>query len=234
MLKVITFDLDDTLWDVWPIIYRAEARMQAWLAERYPRITQHYDSAGLREVAYRIAREQPEIAHDKTEMRLRGLRYVAQEQGYPVELAEAAYQVFFAARNEVDLFPDVLPVIQSLAEDYTLGALSNGNADLTRTPLGPYFDFHFNAIQVGAEKPDPAMFQATLEHTGAKPEEIVHIGDHHAHDILGAQQLGLRTIWVNRKDQDWAGDTPADAEIRDLSQLNAALQRLNGVHSRHE
>lgn len=234
MLNVITFDLDDTLWDVWPIILRAEARMQDWLTEHYPRITDQYSAKALREVGYRIAREQPEIAHDKTEMRLRGLRRVAEEQGYTPELAEAAYKVFFTARNEVDLFPDVLPVIQALADQYTLGALSNGNADLSQTPLGPYFDFHFNAIQVGAEKPDPAMFQATLEHTGAAPERIVHIGDHHEHDILGAQKLGLRTIWVNRKGEEWAGARPADAEIRDLSELPAALAQLNGLHSPHE
>ena len=39
-IRAVTFDLDDTLWDIWPIVEQAEQRLQQWLQQRYPRIPQ--------------------------------------------------------------------------------------------------------------------------------------------------------------------------------------------------
>ena len=61
-IHAITFDLDDTLWDIWPIIARAERRLHDWLVERYPRIPERFSALELRHVAEDIGRNRPEIA----------------------------------------------------------------------------------------------------------------------------------------------------------------------------
>ena len=226
MIKVITFDLDDTLWSVWPIIATAELRLHEWLEQRYPRITAAHTPESLRMLCRDIARERPEIAHDKTRLRLDALRRVADQQGYPQALAEPAFEVFYAARNDVVFYPDVLPALTDLARDHTLGALSNGNADVTRCGLGQLVSFHFHAIGVGREKPDPAMFKATLARTGAAAHEIVHVGDDPQHDIEGALNAGFHAIWVNRKAEIWNQTFQPHVTIHDLSTLRTAIERL--------
>lgn len=226
MIKVITFDLDDTLWSVWPVIAAAERRLHDWLELRYPRITAAHTPESLRLLCRDIAREQPGIAHDKTRLRLSALRQAAREHDYPEELAEPAFEVFYAARNEVTFYPDVLAVLEDLARDHTLGALSNGNADIHRCGLGELFRFHFHAGGVGREKPDRAMFEAALARTGVSPGEIAHVGDDPYHDVKGALDAGFRAVWVNRTNAAWTEAFQPDAVIPDLTALRAAIETL--------
>ncbi|MCB1734769.1 MAG: HAD family hydrolase [Gammaproteobacteria bacterium] len=226
MIKVITFDLDDTLWSVWPVIAAAEQRLHNWLQARYPRITDAHSPESLRMLCRDIARERPEIAHDKTTLRLSALRRVADQHGYSPDLAEPAFDVFYAARNDVEFYPDVLPALRDLATEYTLGALSNGNADVNRCGLGDLFSFHFHAIGVGREKPDPAMFEAALIRTSVQPHEIVHVGDDPHHDVEGALNAGFHAIWVNRTAATWQHAFQPHATVKDLRELRAAIDPL--------
>jgi FMN phosphatase YigB (HAD superfamily) len=78
-----------------------------------------------------------------------------------------------------------------------LGALTNGNADFQKLKLDSYFSFGYSAASVGAGKPEPDMFHAALAHTGANPDETVHVGDNLVDDIHGAAEVGMHTVWVN-------------------------------------
>ena len=93
-------------------------------------------------------------------------------------------------------------------------------------PVAVDFDFAFLAEEIGASKPEPDMFHAALEHTGASAAEIIHVGDDPVHDIQGAQQVGMRTIWVNLRNKDWPGGLTADQEIRTLKDLPDAISQI--------
>jgi 2-haloalkanoic acid dehalogenase type II len=224
----ITFDLDDTLWDIWPIIGRAEERLHDWLKAYYPRVPERFSPLELRQLCVDIAQQRPELAHDRTWLRKEALRLAAQRAGYGEFHVDAAFEVFFTARNEVVFFEEVLPVLERLSRRYTLGALSNGNADVYRIGLDRFFDFAINAVDVGAAKPEPAMFKAACRYLGLPPARIVHVGDDPEHDVGGAARVGLRTVWVNRNSRDWPGGEPADAEIKTLAELEIVLENWNG------
>ena len=70
--------------------------------------------------------------------------------------------MFHDARNRVTFFPGALEVLETLADSYTLGALSNGNADLKRIGIRELFGFHHSAESIGRRKPEPDMFRAAL------------------------------------------------------------------------
>jgi putative hydrolase of the HAD superfamily len=55
------------------------------------------------------------------------------------------------------------------------------------------------------------------------PEQIVHVGDDPQNDVLGAAQVGLRTVWINRDGRAWPGGQCADAEIKTLEELEPIL-----------
>jgi len=223
MIKALTFDLDDTLWEVWPVVEHAEQLLYEWLAGYYPRIATRFTSLELRELCDEIAADQPTIAHDRTRLRKEALQLAARRAGYSEFDVEAAFAVFFAARNAVELFAEVRPTLKRLARRYTLASLSNGNADLRLIGLDDVFAFSLNAIDVGAAKPEALMFEEACRQLQVLPEQVVHIGDDPIHDVQGGLEAGFRTVWVNRNGRDWPGGARADAEISNLAELEAVL-----------
>lgn len=223
MIKAITFDLDDTLWDIWPVVERAEERLHDWLSTRYPRIPEQFTPLELRELSQEVIATCPEMAHDRTWLRKEALWLAARRVDYVEFDVESAFAVFFVARNAVKPFADVQPTLQRLAQRYTLASLSNGNADLRLIGLHDLFTFSLNAIDVGAAKPAPLMFERACQLLAARPEQVVHVGDDPEHDIFGAAQAGFRTVWVNRTGRNWPGGSQADAEIATFVELEQVL-----------
>lgn len=223
-IRAITFDLDDTLWETWPTILRAEQRLHEWLHHHHPAITARYDSTELRELRAEVQRRRPDIGYNLSLLRQEGLRLAAEQTGEHPFDAEAAFAVFHAARNDVLFFDDALPALERLAAHFPLGALSNGNADIHQVGIGHLFRFALSAADVRRPKPDPAMFELAQNTLGeADPAGLVHIGDDPHTDVLGARQAGWRCIWVNRSGELWSHQHRPDAEVRSLTELEPLL-----------
>lgn len=234
MIRCVTFDLDDTLWAVDPVIRQANDDLWSWLEQNAGTFTQLLTPADLVEGSERrrqLLEREPEIAHSMTLVRLRlleqGMEAAGYEAGQAKALAAAAFDVFIRARHQVELFEHARSMLQTLRQrGLLIGALSNGNADVSLTGIGDLFDFQFNADGVGTAKPHPLMFERALEHTGLRPEQVVHVGDHPINDVQGAREVGLWTIWVNLPGQHWAEAAQADERVDCLAQLPAAIDRL--------
>lgn len=231
MIKCVTFDLDDTLWAVNPVVRAANHTMYEWLAEKAPLFNAMYTLRDLNHLKQQVLTAQPEIGYSVTRIRLAVLELGLVNAGYSCDqacaLAEEGFKVFHQARQQVEFFEGALETIESLkASGYIVGAISNGNADIRHVGLSHCMDFQFSADQVGVEKPDAEIFQQVLQHTGMNPHEVVHIGDHPEHDVLGAQRVGIRTIWVNLHGRAWEVGKAPDAEIRNLREIPSALLHL--------
>lgn len=223
-IRAIAFDLDDTLWDVGPVIVRAEERLQEWLREHCPRIAERVSVEDMRAARERLARSEPHNAHDFTYLRLTALAGHARECGYAEEVAEHAFRVFFAARNDLQPYADVQPALERLRSRYTLASLSNGNADLELIGLAPLFSLSLNARQIGAAKPHPRCFQHLARDLRLEPRSILYVGDDPLLDVEAARAAGLRTAWMNRALAPWPSDLrPADFDVTDCMQLAALL-----------
>src|SRR5487761_1065053 len=111
-LRAVAFDLDNTLWDVGPVIVRAEQCLQEWLREHCPRITERVTIEEMRAARDRLARSEPHNAHDFTYLRIAALAAHARECGYGEAVAERAFAVFFTARNDLQPYPDVQPALE--------------------------------------------------------------------------------------------------------------------------
>ena len=68
-IRAVTLDLDDTLWEVGPVIRRAEKMLWQWLGENYPRITERWKSVDVVELRMSMFDEFPHMAHDFRFMR---------------------------------------------------------------------------------------------------------------------------------------------------------------------
>jgi putative hydrolase of the HAD superfamily len=229
-IKVITFDLDNTLWDVEPALLRAEQAQQEWLLKHRPGAVESLDHEALWEFKKSVWRRHPQLLHHVSQIRIQMLYELQLAAGYPEQLArsgaEQAFAAFLAERQQVKLYEEALGVLEILAASFILGALTNGNADVYKTDAGDYFDFAFLAEDIGASKPHPDMFHAALEHTGVAARNVIHVGDDPEHDIAGAHAVGMHTVWMNSRGKEWPAGTRASREISNLHQLPQAIAEI--------
>jgi 2-haloalkanoic acid dehalogenase type II len=219
-VRAICFDLDNTLWDVWPVIMRAEQRMYDFLAQRYPRVVASVTLEMMRSAREQTAAAHPQMRHDFTFLRKQTLREHAREFGYAEAMAEEAFDAFIQARNEVDLYADVVPALEQLRKRFRLFTASNGNADLARIGIAHFFERTIAARQVGALKPDPAIFRKVIEGTDLQAHEVVYVGDDPELDVEGARGAGMEAIWIDREGSKWPPQiAPATHTVRSLTEL---------------
>ncbi len=234
MIKCVTFDLDDTLWAVDPVIHQANKTLWQWLEENAPLFTGCHQLADLAEgsaLRNDLLQAMPEIAHSMSLIRVKLLERGCIAAGYTeteaILLAERAFEVFMQARHQVELFEHAQAMLEQLRQEgYIIGALSNGNADVNQTLVGHLFDFQYNADTVGYAKPHPQMFSQALHYTGLRPEQVVHVGDHPINDIQAAREVGMWTLWVNLPGQVWPQPARADARVSCLSEIPDQVGRL--------
>jgi FMN hydrolase / 5-amino-6-(5-phospho-D-ribitylamino)uracil phosphatase len=200
---VLSFDLDDTLWPVGPVIAAAERQLLSWLRGRHPEIVSGHDLESLRALRDGVAQRFPERSHDLTFLRHRALKDLFGAAGHAESLADAALEVFFSARNRVEFYDDVRPALSRLRDRYQLFAISNGNADLHRCGIGDLFAGHVTAIAAGAAKPDARIYAALLEMAGVEAAQVLHIGDDPLADVIGATRAGMQAVWLNRDGREW-------------------------------
>ena len=223
-VRAVCFDLDNTLWDIEPVLARAERILADWLRGRYPRIAERFSTAEMLEMRAGLLREEPHQAHDLTYLRRETLARLAAAVGYErgtaQSIAREAFAAWHSARNECAPFEDVVPALDRLRKSFRLATLSNGNADLERIGLAHHFEVRLHASALGCAKPDPRAYAALADALTLKPEEILFVGDEPASDVIGPRSAGMRTVWVNRVDAAWPDGVPKpDAVVRDLDGL---------------
>ncbi len=224
-VRVIAFDLDDTLWPCMPTIHRAEETLYQWLTRHYPRITRGFDAEEI--VAYRhefTARDQ-RYSIDMTGMRRDFLRHLGEIHDYDGEqVAQSGFEIFFEARQQVEFYDDVLPCLRRLKRRFRLGAISNGNASVEHVGLGELIEHAVSATDLMVAKPDPQIYQHLAQRFDARPEEIVYVGDHPHYDVVGSIDAGYQAVWINREAVSWPELLlQCYRQLRDLHQLEALL-----------
>jgi putative hydrolase of the HAD superfamily len=225
-IRAITLDLDDTLWEIGPVIRNAEASLRTWLADNFPNVPERFSTEDMLELRREVMESHPDMRHDLRFVRKQVLARVAVESGYDAdELVEPAFSVFDRARNAVDLYPDVIPELEVLFERFTLVAVTNGNANLQKIGIRHLFHGVVTAVDAGVAKPARPIFDAAVSAAGVEPDEILHVGDHPETDIDGARRAGLRTAWINRTAGEWPEHIDApDAVITTIRELRELLE----------
>lgn len=229
-IKLITFDLDNTLWPVDEVIRRAEQQCRTWIEDKHPDAAALMTVAKVRAIRDQLLRDDARYLHNLTALRrdalARGFRDAGYSDAEATRVAQQAFDVFHEARNQVMLFPGAREILTHLADRYILGALTNGNADLRLIGLADLFAFHHSSETIGRRKPEPDMFLAALKSSGSRADQALHIGDHPLEDVGAALEHGFGAVWANLLSQRWPQELPEHPhriqtlpELRDLVTL---------------
>lgn len=219
MLQALTLDLDDTLWPVMPAIEAAERAVQDWLETHCPEAARDWSLEGMRKLRDSIQLRYPDLQHDYTALRQIALREVLAPYGHGEREVMTAFEVFYAARNAVQLYPEAGDALERLARRLPLVAVSNGNACLRRIGLSGLFRAQIHAREFGQAKPQPGIFLAACRAARSEPARTLHIGDHPEQDVRGAIGAGLQAAWINRQRLPWPLTSPAPAQFACLAEL---------------
>ncbi|MCC6148072.1 MAG: HAD family hydrolase [Anaerolineaceae bacterium] len=154
------------------------------------------------------------------------------------DLASALAHMYAITQAHWHAEEDALPTLETLKnEGYHLGLISNAADDNDVQKLvdchgfRPYFELILVSAAVGYRKPHPRIFQMALDHWGARPEQVVMIGDKLSADILGANLAGITSVWITRRarglgNRDSLDTIRPDETIIALAELPALLARI--------
>lgn len=208
-IKVISFDLDNTIWDNQPVIIKALQAERKILEENFPKASSHLQENPklIQKLRKRVLEEHPDRNHDFNFIRKTSLKYLGERLAYSEakieELVHSCFSAFDSTRHEVEdhIYPGTLKVLKYLkSKGFVLLALTNGTADTDRIEnLKELFHHHISAFKAGALKPHHAPFQKLLEVTNASREEILHVGDNIIDDVTGSALYGIRVVWVSEQ-----------------------------------
>jgi len=228
------FDLDNTLWECDPLIIKAEQKFYQWLQSVYPQITQHFSESEL--VADRISyiQARPEYHYNLTALRKSWMRHIADQVGglpldideFELHYVEAGFQVFWQERNNVIFYDGVLDVLERLTQEYSLGVITNGNADVNFIGIGHFFDFSISSEMAGVAKPHEDIFYQAVDLSEHNVEDTVYVGDDPKCDVLGPQKIGMQALWYNPKLKPWPGGKTPAGVFKNHNELEDKIRKL--------
>ncbi len=130
-------------------------------------------------------------------------------------------------------FSDTIDALKKIRSRFKLAIISNIDDDLfaySAEKLQIEFEHVFTAQQSGSYKPSKKNFIEAIKRFGIKKENILHIAQSLYHDICPANDLGITTVWVNRRSNrpGFGATPPAEAEpdmtVIDLKELSERME----------
>ncbi len=229
-IKSISFDLDDTLWPLMPNIMEAEKNTNEWIKENFPGTAALLGKQDVIEIRDKLIKEDPNLMNQISDLRKLMFYELNIRAGYGKEesenMAEEAFEIYFKGRNAVTFYEGVIETLELLKNDYSLGVVTNGNADLKVIGIDNLFDYIFSAADLNAHKPDPVMFEAVIQKTGFEAKEICHIGDHPINDVKASLDFGMAPIWFNNEKIDFPLEGIQVNEFSDWHSLPDLIKKL--------
>jgi HAD superfamily hydrolase (TIGR01549 family) len=224
-VKVLSFDLDDTLYDNRPIIKQAVKAMLDYLSEIPQWQAQGKDY--WRDCRRATLELDETLEGDVTRWRHVALRYGFSELGFNepdiAHHVEAAYHAFATARSQITVSDEVIALLHALKQKYTLIAITNGNVEVEKFNLNGIFELVLMAGRDGLAKPEPALFSNACQQLNVMPKQILHIGDSLDSDIQGALNAGCYSAWLPQDGNHFAFKGLADVELTSIADLRAWL-----------
>ncbi|MBL7502174.1 HAD family hydrolase [Frankia sp. CNm7] len=218
MLRGVLFDLDDTLVDQRSA---ADAAVVAWAAEngitddqlvqRWTIISEnHYARYQCREITFIEQR------------RARVREFLS--RAVPDDEADTLFKGYLT-RYEAGwtTFDDAVPALRrARAAGLTVAILTNGDEDqqrlkLSRLGLNDEIDLLIASSMLPMGKPDPLAFGSALDLLGTAAEEVLMVGDSLEKDVLGAVNVGIEAVLVDRADAHPTVDVPRISTLHELA-----------------
>ena len=186
-IELITFDLDDTFWDIRSTIVNAEMNSRQWSEDRIGEKIEWGTFEDFMKIRSELVKKDPSLEYDLGMLRKKTIahhtkKFFKNTKDFN-EFIEDAYIFFLGERHKVTFYDDVVLVLEELCSEYKLGVLTNGNADVNKLGIGHLFDFSISSMDVKSNKPDKAHFVKANELSQVDFKNTLHVGDHPVNEL---------------------------------------------------
>lgn len=195
-VAAVLFDLDDTVCE-----YRRPGSEILSLAFEDVGVEPCFTAADY----YDAFDDHVEGCESVVEIRERCFAALAARAGYDRSVGLAVADAFEAERDQTDVrfLPGARAALETIAERYAVAAVTNGDPAMQTQKLrGLGVEDRFETVVFAgydaAAKPDPEPFEVALDALGVGPERAVTVGNSLAHDVAGALNAGVRSVWLDR------------------------------------
>ena len=216
-LKLITLDLDDTLWPNTKVVIAAENAMWKFVISKFPDLQDSFTDNLISDVRTSLVKKDESLKYDLTRFRKEIIKELL--LGHGADESSATYysnegfNEFFKARNKVQLYKDAKIILERLSRKVNLISLSNGNADINIIGISLFFLDQISSIDVQSNKPSSGHFLKALQVAKCEPQEVLHIGDCPINDIGGARNCNFNTLWFNLKSENGKKLFPVNCKL---------------------
>lgn len=234
-ITTISFDGDATLWDFEKLMRHSLSFTLDELRRRAPgRASLDLTIDKMIEIRNTVANELKGKTVNLEEIRFQAFKRTVESIGCCSDILAADLNALYLKHRfeDLELYPDVIPTLDTLRSKFSLGLLSNGNGYPERCGLQGRFGFVVFSQDVGVEKPDPRIFSAACSQAGCRPHDLMHVGDSLESDVAGANASGAVSVWLNRNGVENTSTVQPDHEIRRLTELVDIAERYRNASNK--
>ncbi len=220
-IKVLSFDLDNTIYDCQSVLTKAEDYFTSYLCQRYGLGGECASYSFWAKIKSNLLKERPELENDVTMLRAVSLVEAFKLLKLPLKggLDEALELValFVKHRSAGFVAPEIFTMLSNLKSRYSLVAVSNGNLDSKQLGVLDYFekDIRPNMERLRC-KPNEDMFLECARFKNVKNDEILHIGDDPYTDVYGSVLANIPCVWLYKG---YTGISPDERKIKLLPNI---------------
>lgn len=213
-IRVLSFDLEGTLVD-------GDFSRLVW-EEGLPALYAEEKGISLHSALKRVMEEYDEIGPERVEWY--DLRYWFRR----FELRGDWRSLLERFKDSISVYPEVGGVLDRLRREHEMVIVSNTSRDfldLMMEGLRPYFKDIFSAPSDFETVKSPSLFAQICSELGAKPQEVVHVGDSRKFDLTVPREVGITSFLLDR-----SGTESGEHVVRDLEEFELRLlefERLN-------
>ena len=238
MIKAIFLDMDETLCDTTKANLLAKDHLTDFVRSYFPtkedadNFSEMYLEGIYKNLSDTLKVELFPIT-DEGAFRTQLIRILFKQFGASYDLTEEQAhnirQEYDKFRIEkFDFFPGCKNMLKMLRTEYSLIVITNGpvysqKPKVERVELAKYVDHIIIGGEEAEEKPFASIFQKALKLASLEPCEAIHVGDSLSADIDGANNSGIKSVWINPQEKK---NATADFSIKNITELPTVLDQL--------
>ena len=225
-IKVLLFDLDDTLYDEKQFVQSGFTKVAEFVEDEfkiekevYYKILIDIFNRGSRGNIFNLALDRANVAYEEN-------------------IIHAMVKIYREHNPKIRLDKDVKSLLRKLKGSYSLGIITDGYFEAQKKKvqalkLEELFDSIIYMDKYGKEywKPNVLGYKLALEKFQVLPEEVIYIGDNPYKDFIGAKKIGIPTVRILQPGREYYKvrldkEHEADYEIRELHEIIDVLKEL--------
>ena len=193
-IKLVSFDLDDALYDNQPVIAQAEKLSKAYLQSQFELQCRDFDYDNFLRIRRRLLAQDNPAFENMSYFRQQALMEYCHLLENKEKIAQQAFQLFINARSQAEIPQAIHNMVQSVAANFLVVSVTNGNCDPNQLSVGSYFLKNYSPLAGYRAKPHPQMLLTTINDFNLTPQQVLHVGDSIDKDGLASQQAGTHFV----------------------------------------